>query len=76
MECDSTNKKSKKLPILMLSSGLSIGTGLGISLGVAFDNIPVGLSIGAGVGISLGMVFYNYFSSRTCSTNKSVNSKH
>jgi hypothetical protein len=50
----------------MLSSALSVGTGLGISLGVFFDNIPVGLSIGSGAGISIGMMLYNYFSSREC----------
>jgi uncharacterized membrane protein len=58
--------KNKNIPIIMLSCGISIGTGLGITLGVVFDNIPVGLSIGAGAGISMGMVLYQYFSSRTC----------
>jgi hypothetical protein len=67
MESNSASCKNKRIPVLMLSSALSIGTGLGISLGVAFDNIPVGLSIGAGAGISIGMVLYQYFSSRTCS---------
>ena len=66
MESNSAVRKNKKIPILMLSSALSVGTGLGISLGVAFDNIPVGLSIGAGAGISIGMVLYQYFSSRAC----------
>jgi hypothetical protein len=63
---DSTVSKNRKIPALMLSASLSIGTGLGISLGVAFDNIAVGLSIGSGMGISIGMVLYQYFSSRTC----------
>ena len=67
MDSNSKVSKNKNTPILMLSCGLSVGTGLGISLGVAFNNIPVGLSIGAGVGISIGMVLYQYFNSRTCS---------
>jgi hypothetical protein len=66
MKSNSTVCKNKKTPILMLSSALSVGTGLGISLGVFFDNIPVGLSIGSGAGISIGMMLYNYFSSREC----------
>ena len=61
-----TASKNRKIPVLMLSASLSMGTGLGISLGVAFDNIPVGLSIGSGMGISIGMVLYQYYSSRTC----------
>ncbi len=58
--------KNENIPILMLSYGLSVGTGLGISLGVAYNNISVGISIGAGAGISIGMVLYQYFNSRTC----------
>lgn len=67
MDSDSKVSKNKNIPILMLSCGLSIGTGLGISLGVAFNNIPVGISIGAGVGISIGVVLYQYFNARACS---------
>lgn len=35
-----SNSKNKKIPILMLSCGISVGTGLGISLGVAFNKNP------------------------------------
>jgi len=49
---------------------MSVGTGLGISLGVAFNNIPVGISIGSGAGITLGVFFYQYFNSRTCDNKK------
>ncbi len=66
----SSKKHKQKLSLLALSSGLSIGTGLGISLGVAFDNIPVGLSMGAGVGLSVGMALYHAFKSKSCSEPK------
>jgi hypothetical protein len=46
MDTNSKVSKNKNIPILMSSSFMSIGTGLGISLGVAFDNIPIGISIG------------------------------
>lgn len=59
---DSNSKVSKNIPTVMLSSFLSIGTGLGISLGVVFGNIPIGLSIGAGVGLTIGVALYNYYS--------------
>tara|TARA_B100000809_G_scaffold97590_1_gene96159 strand:- start:25 stop:252 length:228 start_codon:yes stop_codon:yes gene_type:complete len=70
MDTNSKVSKNKNIPILMLSSFMSVGTGLGISLGVAFDNIPVGISIGSGAGITLGMFFYQYFNSRTCDNKK------
>ena len=35
-----------------LVSGLSVGTGLGIYLGVAFGNLPLGLSLGSGAGFA------------------------
>ncbi len=66
MDSNSKVSKNKNIPILMLSCGLSVGTGLGISLGVVFNNIPVGIAIGAGVGISIGVVLYQYFSNRVC----------
>ncbi len=66
METNSSKRKNNKMAILALSTGISVGTGLGISLGVAFDNLPVGLSIGAGAGISIGMFFYNYLRSKSC----------
>lgn len=67
MDSNSKVNKNKHIPVLMLSCGLSVGTGLGISLGVAFNNIPVGISIGAGAGLTFGMFLYQYFKSRTCS---------
>ncbi len=70
MDLNSKDSKNKNIPLVMLSCGLSVGTGLGISLGVAFNNIPVGLSLGAGVGISIGMVLYQYFNSKSCSNKK------
>jgi len=66
MDSNSKVVRNKNIPILMLSCGISVGTGLGISLGVVFNNIPVGISIGAGAGISIGMVLYQYFNSRSC----------
>ena len=70
MDTNSKVSKPKNIPILMLSSFMSVGTGLGISLGVAFNNIPVGISIGSGAGITLGVFFYQYFNSRTCDNKK------
>jgi hypothetical protein len=70
MDSNSKVVRNKNIPILMLSCGIAVGTGLGISLGVVFNNIPVGISIGAGAGISIGMVLYQYFNSRTCCNQK------
>lgn len=55
---------------LMFSSAISIGTGLGISLGVAFDHIALGISMGGGIGITCGAFLYKYFVSRTCENKK------
>ena len=63
----SDSKANKNIPILMLSCALSVGTGLGISLGVAFDNIPVGMSLGPGAGLAFGMLLSRYFKAKTCS---------
>ncbi len=57
----------------MLSFVLSVRTGLGISLGVALDNLPLGLSLGHGVGITLGMSLYQYFKARKCCRRSAVN---
>lgn len=40
--------------------GLIFGAGLGISIGVATDNLATLLSIGAGAGLALGAAFGTY----------------
>jgi len=71
MESSESKNNGNKLSVIMLSSGLSIGTGLGISLGVVFDNIPLGLSMGAGVGLVIGLALSNFYRSKTCKEDQS-----
>ena len=72
MDTNSKVSKNINIPILMLSCFMSVGTGLGISLGVAFDNIPVGISIGSGAGITLGMFFINILILELATTKKAM----
>jgi hypothetical protein len=37
-----------------VGTGMSIGAGLGVALGLVFDNLALGIAIGAGFGIAIG----------------------
>jgi hypothetical protein len=38
----------------MIGLGISIGTGLGVALGLVFDNLALGIAIGASIGVAIG----------------------
>ena len=60
------NDRRSFYAIVLFCSAMSIGTGLGISLGVAFNNIIIGLLIGAGAGVAIGAWLLSYFKSKAC----------
>ena len=37
-----------------IALGMSLGAGIGMALGTAFDNMAVGVSVGSGVGLAVG----------------------
>ena len=37
-----------------ISTGISIGAGFGVALGLVFDNLALGIAMGAGFGIAIG----------------------
>ena len=37
-----------------VSAGMSIGAGLGVALGLVFDQLALGIAIGAGIGVAIG----------------------
>lgn len=66
MDLKTKEGKNTNVGHLMLGCGLSIGAGLGISLGVVFNSIPIGISIGAGVGLSIGLALSSYYNAKAC----------
>ncbi|CAM1363493.1 hypothetical protein [Tenacibaculum xiamenense] len=58
-----------------VSLGLIFGAGIGISIGVLTDNLPIFLSIGTGAGLALGagLEAYAKGKKRDCQTKKTNN---
>ena len=54
MNSDSDNGRSDDRLGNMIALGLTIGAGLGVALGLVFDNLALGIAIGAGMGMAVG----------------------
>ena len=50
------NEPDKQKPNY-IALGLIFGAGIGISLGVATDNIAIGMSMGPGIGLVFGVLW-------------------
>jgi hypothetical protein len=51
---DITDTQAEQPQGYWISTGMSIGAGFGVALGLVFDNLALGIAIGAGFGVAIG----------------------
>ncbi len=54
MSNEKKNPNSENTPPNTVGLWIAIGAGIGISLGIVYDNLPIGIALGAGIGVVIG----------------------
>lgn len=68
------NNNQESDAIQYMPIGMCIGTGVGVAIGAALDNIATGMCIGLSVGMSIGVIIDSMHKKKTGDTSR-INDK-